>query len=207
MAEVARLAPAGRGIGLPGCESKTEKAVRLKTPRLAPLEAERIDPEIRERFGGRPMDNIFRTLAHHPKLFKRWLVLGNHILVKSSFPARERELAILRIGWLCQAEYEWGQHVLIGKQAGLLDEEIARIPSGPDADGWSDRDRVILSAVDELHADAFIGEPTWQALAAYFETEQLLDLIFTVGQYNLVSMVLNTLGVQLDERLPGFPES
>ncbi len=127
--------------------------------------------------------------------------------MKSSFPARERELAILRIGWLCRAEYEWGQHVLIGKQAGLLDEEIARIPSGPDADGWSDRDRVILSAVDELHADAFIGEPTWQALAANFETEQLLDLIFTVGQYNLVSMVLNTLGVQLDERLPGFPES
>ena len=69
------------------------------------------------------------------------------------------------------------------------------------------RDRVVLSAVDELHADAFIGDPTWQVLAAHFETEQLLDLIFTVGQYNLVSMVLNTLGVQLDERLPGFPES
>lgn len=179
----------------------------MRTPRLAPLEPERIAPEIRERFAGRPMDNIFRTLAHHPKLFKRWLVFGNYILMKSSFPARERELAILRIGWLCRAEYEWGQHVLIGKQEGLLDEEIARIPSGPDADGWSDRDRVILSAVDELHDDAFIGEPTWQALAAHFDTEQLLDLVFTVGQYNLVSMVLNTLGVQLDERLPGFPES
>ena len=153
------------------------------------------------------MDNIYRTLAHHPKLFKRWLVFGSYLLMKSSFPARERELAILRIGWLCRAEYEWGQHVLIGKQEGLLDEEIARIPSGPDADGWSDRDRVILSAVDELHDDAFIGEPTWQALAAHFDTEQLLDLVFTVGQYNLVSMVLNTLGVQLDERLPGFPES
>ena len=179
----------------------------MQQPRLAPLEPERIDPETRARFDGRPLDNIFRTLAHHPKLLKRWLVFGNHILMKSSLPARERELAILRIGWLCRAEYELGQHVLIGKEAGLRDEEIARIPSGPDADGWSDRDRIILSAVDELHADAFIGDPTWQALGSHFGTEQLLDLVFTVGQYNLVSMVLNTLGVQLDERLPGFPKT
>jgi alkylhydroperoxidase family enzyme len=179
----------------------------LQTPRIPPLEEDRIDPETRARFDGRPMDNIFRTLSHHPKLFKRWLVFGNHILTKSSFPARERELAILRIGWLCRAEYEWGQHVLIGKQAGLVDDEIARIPAGLEADGWSDRDRAILAAVDELHADAFVGDATWAALASHFDTQQLLDLIFTVGQYNLVSMVLNTLGVQLDERLPGFSDA
>jgi 4-carboxymuconolactone decarboxylase len=183
-----------------------EKPVRMQTPRLAPLEPENIDPDIRERFGGRPMDNVFRTLANHPKLFKRWLVFGNYILMKSSFPARERELSILRIGWLCRAEYEWGQHVLIGKQEGLRDDEIARIPSGPDADGWSACDRAILSAVDELHDDAFIGDATWQALSEHYEVEQLMDLIFTVGQYNLVSMALNTLGVQLDERLPRFPK-
>jgi alkylhydroperoxidase family enzyme len=181
--------------------------VRLPKPRLAPLEPERIDPEIRERFEGMPMDNIFRTLAHHPKLFKRWLVFGNHILSKSTLPARERELAILRIGWLCRAEYEWGQHVLIGKRAGLEDAEITRIAAGPEADGWSDRDRAILNAVDELHDDAFISDSTWELLAAHFGTEQLLDLVFTVGQYNLVSMALNTLGVQLDERLPRFPTS
>lgn len=181
--------------------------MRLQTPRLEPLEEDRIDAETRARFDGRPMDNIFRTLSHHPKLFKRWLVFGNHILSKSSLPARERELAILRIGWLCRAEYEWGQHVLIGKQAGLTDDEIARIPAGRDAGGWSECDRAILAAVDELHADAFVADETWGALASHFDTEQLLDLIFTVGQYNLVSMVLNTLGVQLDERLPGFPDT
>jgi 4-carboxymuconolactone decarboxylase len=179
----------------------------LQTPRLEPLDEDRIDPETRARFGGRPMDNIFRTLSHHPKLFKRWLVFGNHILTKSSLPARERELAILRIGWLCRAEYEWGQHVLIGRQAGLTDEEIERIPAGGDAAGWSDRDRAILAAVDELHTDAFVGDATWRALESHFDTEQLLDLIFTIGQYNLVSMVLNTLGVQLDPRLPRFPDS
>jgi len=179
----------------------------MQTPRLEPLDLERIPDEIRERFADGPMDNIFRTLSHHPKLLKRWLVFGHHILSKSTLPARERELAILRIGWLCRAEYEWGQHVLIGQRAGLEDEEIERIPAGPDADGWSDRDRAVLRAVDELHGDAFVSDPTWEALASHFGTEQLLDLVFTVGQYNLVSMALNTLGVQLDDHLPGFPES
>ena len=180
--------------------------MKLSTPRLEPLELEEIEPEIREIFGGQPMDNIFRTLSHHPKLLKRWLVFGNHILAKSSLTPRDRELAILRIGWLCQAEYEWGQHVPIGERSGLSSDEIARIPAGPEVAGWSPKDHAILTAVDELHGGAFITDPTWEALAEHFDTQQLIDLVFTIGQYNLVSMALNTLGVQLDERLSGFPK-
>jgi 4-carboxymuconolactone decarboxylase len=179
--------------------------MKLSKPRLEPLDDDQIDPEIREIFGGRPMDNIFRTLSHHPKLLKRWMVFGNHILAKSSLPPRDRELAILRVGWLCQAEYEWGQHVPIGEQSGLSSEEIARIPAGPDETGWSQKDRAILSAADELQGGAFVTDPTWEVLAKHFDTQQLIDLVFTIGQYNLVSMALNSLGVQLDERLSGFP--
>jgi alkylhydroperoxidase family enzyme len=181
--------------------------MRLDTPRVAPLEPDQIEAETRERFGDAPMDNIFRTLAHHPKLLKRWLVFGNHILAKSSLSPRDRELAILRVGWLCRAEYEWGQHVLIAEKSGLTSDEIQRITAGPEAAGWNEHDRVILRAVDELHDDSFIGDDTWQKLAGEFELQQLMDLIFTVGQYHTVSMALNSLGVQLDERLPGFPSS
>lgn len=180
--------------------------MRLEAARVTPLDLEEIAPELRDRFGGAEMDNIFRTLARHPKLMERWLVFGTYILLKSSLPPRERELAILRVGWLCRAEYEWGQHVSIGEAAGLTQGEILRIPKGPGAEGWSERDRTILRAVDELHGDAFITDPTWNALAAFYETEQLIDFVFTVGQYQLVSMALNSLGVQLDERLPRFPE-
>jgi len=179
--------------------------LRLETPRLKPLELDQIDSEIREIFRNGPMDNIFRTLAHHPKLLKRWLVFGNHILSKSSLSPRDRELAILRIGWLCRAEYEWGLHVPIGEKAGLSREEIHRITSGLQAEGWSASERAILTAVDELHGDAFISDRTWSELVSHFDTTQVVDLVFTVGQYALVSMALNTLGVQLDERLSGFP--
>ncbi len=150
--------------------------------------------------------NIFKTLAKHEKLLKRWLVFANHILGKSSLPAREREILILRIGWLCQSEYEWGQHVKIGKENGLTDSEIQGIIKGPDLNGWNRFDATLLKAVDELYYDSFISDLTWKTLNERYSTHQLLDLIFTVGQYNLVSMALNTLGVQLEDGTKGFPK-
>jgi alkylhydroperoxidase family enzyme len=184
---------------------------RLSAPRVAPLAPEQIDPEIRERLGSdRPVLNIFRTLAHHPKLMKRWLVFGNHVLGRSTLSARHRELVILRIGFLCRAPYEWGQHVVIGLGSGLSQPEIDAIPLGPDAAPtkevrWSDLERALLRATDELHQDAMISDATWAALAKELSTQQLMDLVFTVGQYNLVSMALNTLGVQPEPGLPRFP--
>jgi alkylhydroperoxidase family enzyme len=174
---------------------------------LAPLTDGQLDEETRRildraRMGGRVL-NIFRTLAHHPKLLERWMVFGTHVLNKSTLPPREREMLILRIGWLCRSEYEWGQHVLIGKTVGLTSEEIERIKVGPDAAEWSELEASLLRAVDELHADAFISDSTWRSLTSHLNRQQMLDLIFTVGQYNLVSMALNSLGVQRDEGVPG----
>ena len=178
----------------------------LTQPRLSPLEDEQIDAEIRDVLGPGAGLNIFRTLAHHPKLLKRWLVFGNHVLAKSTLPARERELVILRTGWLCRAEYEWGQHVVIGRTAGLGDDEIRHIAAGPDA-GWDVRDRALLQACDELHADSFVSDATWTALSAHYGAKQLLDIVFTIGQYTLVSMALNSFGVQPEPGLPRFPAS
>lgn len=182
--------------------------MRLTQPRVPPLPEEEWSDEAKElqsraKMNGRTL-NIFKTLAHHPRLLDRWMVFGNHVLFRSTLPPRERELVILRIGWLCQSEYEWGQHVIIGKRAGLEDDEIQRIKLGPDAEGWSEFDATLLRATDELHSDAFIADTTWQALSQRYDTQQLIDLVFAIGQYNLVSMALNTFGVQLDEGIPGF---
>lgn len=184
--------------------------MRLSEPRIAPLGDDEITDDQQEILAPiaarRPLDNVYRTLARHPKLFKRWLVFANHVLFKSSLPAREREMAILRTGYLCRAGYEWGQHVRLGKAAGLTDGEIAMIAEGPGAPGWSPLERALLTAVDELHADAFISDATWRVLSGAYDEAQLMDLVFAVGQYTLVSMALNSLGVQLDDGLVGLPD-
>lgn len=180
--------------------------MRLSEPRVEPLADADLDPEVRDLFGDGPVLNIFRTLAHHPKLLKRWLVFGNHVLAKSSLPPRERELAILRVGWKRRAGYEWGQHVAIARRCGVGDEEIERVTRGPDDPAWSDAERALLRATDELLDDAFVTDATWEALRRHFPVEQVLDLIFAVGQYDLVSMALNTLGVQPEPGVEGLPE-
>lgn len=148
--------------------------------------------------------NIFRTMANHPDLARRWMVFANHVLGKSTLSVRDRELVILRIGYLCRSGYEWGQHVLIARQAGMTEEEIRSCKTGPDTPGLGDLDRLLLKATDELHEDAHVSDATWEALAAHYDQQQMMDLVFTVGQYNLVSMALNSFGVQPDKGLPGW---
>src|ERR1700755_3383800 len=122
----------------------------MTEPRISPLPPDAWDDETRALLGNSPPLNIFATLAHHPKLMKRWMVFGNHVLAKSTLPARDRELLILRTGWNCRAPYEWGQHVAIARTLGVTDDEISRIAAGPDAAGWDPFDACLLRAADEL---------------------------------------------------------
>ena len=183
--------------------------MRMNDPRIAPLaDGEGNDVQQEQINKAKDADgyafNIFRTLANHPDLARRWMVFANHILGKSTLPVREREILIMRIGWLCRSGYEWGQHVLISRRAGLTDDEIRRIQSGPEVAGWTDSERALLRAVDDLNRDAHVSDDVWAALATHFDTQQLMDIVFTVGQYNMVSMALNSFGVQPDPNLPTF---
>jgi 4-carboxymuconolactone decarboxylase len=146
--------------------------------------------------------NIFKVLAHHPKLVKRWTPFAGHVLAKQTLPFRDRELLILRIGWLNQAEYEFAQHELIARRGGLTDADIENVKKGPKG-SWSAHEAALIQAADDLFEDSVVGDATWAGLAKSYSTEQLMDVVFTVGQYNLVSWALNSFGVPLDDFLPG----
>ena len=150
--------------------------------------------------------NVFTTLANSPKFMEAWNPFGLYVLRGQTLPPRDREILILRIGWLCRAEYEFGRHRIVGKRVGLTDEEIDRIPEGAKATGWSAFDATLIRATDELYYNSFITDTTWNALAQRYNQEQLVDVVGTVGQYTLVSMLLNTFGVQLEPGVPGYPK-
>lgn len=183
---------------------------RHRTLRVPPLGDDEMDDQQRELMRGVIVpggtSNIFRTLVRHPGLFRRWMPFGGKLL-SGKLPARERELAILRVGWLCQSEYEWGQHVPIGRAAGLTDEEIARIPAGANASGWSELDRTILTATDELHRDACVGDASWARLSQEYDEKQLIELVMVIGHYHLVSFALNSFGVVREEGVVGLPDA
>ena len=179
------------------------------TPRIAPLAPDQRDEQANElldplRVDGRDL-NIFATLVRHPRLFKRWSGFGGFLLYRGELPARPRELLILRTAWLCGAEYEWGQHVRIALTAGVSQEEVAEVIGELDAGGWSAPDRALLQAADELHHDAVISDATWAVLAEHFDERQLIEIPMVVGQYHLVAFTLNSLGVQREPGVTGFP--
>ena len=174
---------------------------RIPMRDLGTLGAADADTAAKNRINGRDL-NIFRVMMNHPDLTRRWTVFAGHVLQKQTVPVRERELLILRIGWLNQSEYEWAQHVEIAKRAGIIEAEIERVKQGPGA-GWSAHDAALLQAADDLFENSVVSDATWAALAASYSTEQLMDVVFTVGQYNLVSWALNSFGVPLDDFLPG----
>lgn len=188
---------------------------RLDQPRIAPLETDAWDPKLTGQLlanrpremgaGAAPVFNIFKTLANHPALASAFLRWGDQILFKSSLSPRLRELAILRVGWVTRAAYEWGHHVDIAlNHAGMTATDVAIARAGPVA-GSTAVDDALLRAVDELIADHFVSDATWAALATHFDPTQLIDLVFTVGNYTMVAMALNSFGVQLEDgyRDPG----
>jgi alkylhydroperoxidase family enzyme len=159
-------------------------------------------PGLKGRLGD---NNIFSTLARHPRLMRAWLPFGGFLLGRGVLPARERELLILRTGHNCSSAYEWGQHVRISEALGIGREEILRVAGGPEADGWSRSERALLRAADELHADAKISERTWAALAENHDERGLIELAMLVGHYHMVAYALNSLEVDLDDGLEGLP--
>jgi 4-carboxymuconolactone decarboxylase len=183
-------------------------------PRIAPLAPEEFTPEARaltrkidNAAGLDPDEHVSEWLAtvlRHPALFQAHTELAV-TLMKGKLPARDRELAVLRTGWLCQAPFEWGGHVELGKRiAGMSDEEIERVITGSSAPGWSAHDRAVLRAVEEMLGDAMISDETWAVLTKSYDECQLLELPILVGQYLGVAFLQNSLRVVLPEGYQGL---
>lgn len=150
--------------------------------------------------------NLILAFVHHPDMLRRWFRYGMHVMQKSTLPPRHRELIIMRVAWHNQSDYEWGHHALFARQVGISDEELARVIKGPAADGWTDFERYILTAVDEMKFETTIKDETYAALNKEYDIKQMIDLVQTFGAYNMVSMQLNIFGIQLEDGVKGLEE-
>jgi len=191
-----------------------EREVIGDPPRIGPAEPEELDDEameiimrLRASSGAGALQEVpafMRTMIKHKEIFRAQMEMGT-MLFNGRLPPRERELAILRIGWLCGAPYEWGQHVVIAKRHGITTEQIDRVrEEGSAAPGWSDHERAILSGVEELLANKAISDATWDTLARSWNEEQMIEFPMMVGQYVSTAFVQNSLKVRMEGGIPGL---
>tara|TARA_X000000950_G_scaffold30982_1_gene33520 strand:- start:10812 stop:12074 length:1263 start_codon:yes stop_codon:yes gene_type:complete len=175
---------------------------RVTEPRLPPVDPNNLTQQQVEMLAARADFNIYKTLAHHVDLYDNWSPLGRMLLNNTAVDLRHREMAMLRMGWLCQAEYEWAQHARIAHDnVGMTPDEIRDIAIGVEAGGWSELDRAVLNMADELRYDGHVSDATWRVLTSHYTEPQTVGLMYTALQYQLVSMALNSLGIQLDPEL------
>ena len=168
--------------------------------KLSPLAPDTWDStldEIKADLGVPP--NIHNVFANHPDLLRAWIPFRNHVVRSSTLTGHQRELLILRNAHNTKAQYEWDHHVIRGRDAGLTDEEIARVKQGPSARGWTQEEALLLTVADEIQARQHLGEATWGNLCNTFDDRQILDIIVTVGMYMLLSTVVNTAQVPMDD--------
>ncbi len=187
-------------------------------PRIPPLPPGEWPPEMNEalaalrpahprhpfpsRGEGRPKGlNLLGTLARHPELARAYHTFNGYILFASTLSPRQRELLVLRVASVRRSDYEWEQHAILAGDAGLTEDEVERIALGPDAPGWEPLDGAMVRSVDELIVEGRVSDATWSVLAGELDRQQLMDLVFTVGAYEVLALAIRSFDVELDEDL------
>jgi 4-carboxymuconolactone decarboxylase len=149
------------------------------------------------------MANLVGTYLQHPKLAANILPYFRYVAIESTLPARDRELVALRTAWLTHSEYLWAHRAASARKAGLNDEDLRRVAVGPEAPGWDAFAPTLLRAADELHVDSFLSDATWHALTERYDVDQMIDLVYGIGDFTMHAGVVNSLGVEIE---PGFTE-
>jgi 4-carboxymuconolactone decarboxylase len=173
-------------------------------PRVTPVPLAEMSERTRELMSRAGLDSdgeplaVFGTIARHPKLFGAWLPFASRLMAGGSLDRRQTELVILRVASNMGSDYEWGQHVELSAPFGVDQVTLTRILAGPTAAGWSPLDALLLLATDELHTTRRISGNTWDQLSTYLSEAQLIELCFLVGQYEMLAMFLQTVGVPLE---------
>ena len=187
-----------------------------KPPRIPPLpvgemqgDALTLLKSLRKSVGLDPDDltavpDYMSIILRHPGLYAKFGDWGLELLAKGSLPARERELAILRTGWLRRAPFEFGEHAAFAKRLGMTADEIEQVKRGSAHPAWNEKDRAILRAAEELHADTMISDDTWSVLARHFDQKQLIELPFLIGHYTMVAYYQNALRIPMAEGNAGL---
>ena len=174
------------------------------TPRIQPGSRSEVGvftwafSRIAGRVGGTTPPNLFLTLGRHRPLFRGWLRFAGKLMPRGKLPRRETELAILRVAHLASCGYEFEHHVRLGRRAGLREPDLERVVAGPEADGWSERERAILAAVDALHSDRDLSDAQWDSLRGHLDEREAIELLMLAGHYEMLATTIKTLRIETD---------
>ncbi|MFI7668542.1 carboxymuconolactone decarboxylase family protein [Nocardia sp. NPDC049526] len=173
-------------------------------PRISPGRLRELGPinwvvwQILSRAAGTDDAHLFSTLGRTRGLFRGWLHFSGRLMPGGRLPRHESELVILRVAQLRDCAYEMDHHIRLGRRAGVTPEILDRVRTGPAADGWSDKHRALLAAVDKLVEARDIDDTTWSALAEHYDERSLIEIVLLINQYEGLAATITALRIQRD---------
>ncbi|SIN65603.1 Alkylhydroperoxidase family enzyme, contains CxxC motif [Parasphingorhabdus marina DSM 22363] len=179
--------------------------MKYDQPGLQPIPKEQLPDDLSEMLGDWVF-NLHKTLAYSPDTLKAWMPFAIHILQSNRLPVRDREIAILRVGWNCRSAYEWGMHERVARSVGFSDDDLEAICVGPISENWTERESAILAAADDIHAQSTITDRVWKQLKPCLDPAELIDLVYLIGQFHMISVTLNAMRTPLEEGVSSLPE-
>ena len=144
---------------------------------------------------GREPARTMAILGRQPELLSPFLSWAAALALNGVLSARAHELLALRVAHNCESAFEWAEHVEYARAAGLAEREIAAVSQSLDEGEWPDAEPALLRAADELHRGCNITDATWAELASVYDLPALVEILFVVGQYTMLSMVANAAGI------------
>jgi alkylhydroperoxidase family enzyme len=182
--------------------------------RMSPLRSEEFSDEVKQMFArwtqgpfkDADKNPVLKTFARNPQVADLFSPLNLHILLTNSVPVRQRQIAIMRTAWITRARYMWSSHLRTSMGFGLEPELFRPLQVGASDPYFTEFERTIIRATEELVNDRLISDANWQALAAEWSDQQMLDFMFTVGAYVLVAGVMRSCGVEREPDLIALAE-
>jgi alkylhydroperoxidase family enzyme len=180
-------------------------------PKIEPVAADSeemasIAPHLLAAYGAKG-DAAMATMLRNRSLYEVWRPLARYLNGASILQRRDRELLVLRAAWLARSDYVWGNHVLVARDVGISDDEIAAICVGPTDGSWTPHDAALVRAADELVTTCTLSDQAWADVSSWYGDKEMVELIILVGHYVMFSYLLNSIRIQREHGVPGFDPS
>ncbi len=174
-------------------------------PRIPLVSREAYTPDQAALASGRDMYNMTRMLVNHPDFYRVFVPYVDKLMSRSLLPHRDREILILRTLALCDESYEEHHHLRIAQTLGMSAGEVEAVKAGQAAT-LSAFDRMLARAAEELVNNRCLSEETWGTLAKTYNVDQMIEVVFLVGAFTMLSMATNSFGMPLDDDTSTIPK-
>lgn len=182
----------------------------MECPRITGVAADQLPADLAdvvgEAQGVTGAQGVLLTLARHPRLAERYIRFGVGFLTDGLLDARLRELAILRVAWLCRSPYVWGQHDQLADNCGITPPERERIADGPEHPLWTPAEADVLAAVDDLFFHHRLAATAWEALTTVWDEPQIIEFLLLVGHFTTLCGLTGSIALPPEAEAAALPD-